>query len=348
MMLSHFISSQAKPAHKEQGTVLLTTLLIMAVMAAVSVAIIDDIRFSVKRIINVGDYAQTDWYVKGAEDFAASYITQTLGPLPPEARNRAFVQPQIFTFPFEGGAMTLNVSDGTHCFSLGSLVNAEDGAQNIVGVRQFASLLTALGWPNNDAFTQSTILADWIDRDTQRAPNGAEDGDYLRRDPPHRTANVAVSSVMELRALQGMTEELYQSIRPYLCAREAGELTEFNINTATPLDAFVLSTLLGGPDFLQTAIRLITERPVEGYADQEGLLAAPAMSDFENPDQALEQIIYQPAKLWVEAQVGFRNASRVVVFEFDTLDNGGANLTYRGWGSENLRPRIKDPNDLSE
>jgi len=170
MMLSHFMSSQekAKRADKDQGTVLLTTLLIMAVMAAVSVAIIDDIRFAVKRIINVGDYAQTDWYVKGAEDFAASYITDTLGPLPPEARNLAFVQPQIFTFPFEGGAMTLNVRDGSHCFSLGSLVNAGDGSQNIVGVRQFASLLTALGWPNNDAFTQSTILADWVDRDTQR------------------------------------------------------------------------------------------------------------------------------------------------------------------------------------
>jgi len=340
------LSDFGKP-DKEQGTVLLTTLLVMAVMAAVSVAIIDDIRFAVKRIINVGDYAQTDWYVKGAEDFAASYIAQTLGPLPETARNQALLQAQIFTFPFEGGVMTLNVRDGTHCFSLGSLVDAE-GQQNSVGIRQFSSLLTALGWPNNEAFNQSTILADWIDRDTQRSPNGAEDGDYLRRDPPHRTANVVLSSVMELRALDGMSEELYQSIRPFLCAREAGELTQFNINTATPLDAFVLSTLLGGPDFLQTAFQLITERPLGGYADEAALSASAALSDFDSPDQALEQIIYAPTKLWVEAQVGFRQASRIVVFEFETLDNGGANLTYRGWGSENLRPQIKDPNDLSE
>ena len=249
-----------RPSDKEQGTVLLTTLLIMGVMAALSVAIIDDIRFAVKRIINVGDYAQTDWYVKGAEDFAASYISQTVGPLSDEAKNLAFIEPQIFTFPFDGGAMTLNVRDGTHCFSLGSLVTPE-GAQNSVGVRQFSSLLTALGWPNNNALNQSMVLADWIDSDSQRAPNGAEDGDYLRRNPAHRTANIPVSSVMELRVLEGMTEDIYQSIRPYLCARGAGQMTEFNINTATPLDAFVLSTLLGGPDFLQTAIRLITERP---------------------------------------------------------------------------------------
>ena len=64
----------APSKHNEKGTVLLTTLLIMSVMAAVAVAIIDDIRFAVKRTINVGDYAQVDWYVKGGEDFTRSYI----------------------------------------------------------------------------------------------------------------------------------------------------------------------------------------------------------------------------------------------------------------------------------
>ena len=339
--------SVPKRHEKEQGTVLLTTLLIMSVMAAVSVAIMDDIRFAVKRVINVGDYAQADWYVKGAEDFAANYIAEVLGPLPVEARNLSLQTPQVFAFPFEGGAMTLNVRDGSHCFSLGSLVS-EQGTQNAVGLRQFSSLLTALGWPANEAASLGAVLSDWIDVDSQRTPNGAEDGDYLRRTPPHRTANTVLASVMELRSFDIVTEELYQSIRPYLCAREAGEMTQLNINTATPLDAFVLSTLLGGPDFLQTAIQLIADRPVEGYANIEALESAPALSDFESDDRAFEQIIFSPNKLWVEAQINYRNADRIVVFEYETLDNAGANLTYRGWGSENLRPQIKDPNEISE
>jgi len=119
-----------------------------------------------------------------------------------------------------------------------------------------------------------------------------------------------------------MTEELYQSIRPFVCARGLGELTEFNINTATPLDAFVLSSLMG--------------------------VAAPALANFPTEEIALEQIIFEPKKLWVEAQVNYRNASRVVVFEFDGVDNEGANLTYRGWGGENLRPTIQSPNSLNE
>jgi len=331
---------------KERGTILLTTLLIMAVMAAVSVAIMDDIRFAVKRVINVGDYAQADWYVKGAEDFASSYISQTLGGLPEEARNRVLSTPQIFAFPYEGGSMALNVRDGTHCFSLGSLVTSE-GTQNTPGVLQFSRLLKSIGWPDNEADNISAVLGDWSDRDTQRQPNGAEDGDYLHRDPPHRTANAPVASVMELRALQGMTEELYESIRPFVCARGGGEMTEFNINTATPLDAIVLSSLMGGPEHLQTALQLITERPAEGY-EADTLDTAPALVNFPMQDFAIDQIKYAPEKLWVEAQVNYRNASRVVVFEFDGVDNSGANLTYRGWGDENLRPEIKDPNDLNE
>jgi len=337
----------SKSPEKERGTILLTTLLIMAVMAGVSVAIMDDIRFAVKRVINVGDYAQADWYVKGAEDFASSYISDRLGRLPNEAKNQALLTPQIFAFPYEGGSMTLNVRDGTHCFSLGSLVTLE-GTQNTPGVLQFSRLLKSVGWPDNEADNMSGVLADWSDRDTQRQLNGAEDGDYLHRTPPHRTANAPVASVMELRSLQGMTEELYQSIRPFVCARGLGELTEFNINTATPLDAFVLSSLMGGAEHLQTAIQLITERPPVGYGDATILLAAPALANFPTEEIALEQIIFEPKKLWVEAQVNYRNASRVVVFEFDGVDNEGANLTYRGWGGENLRPTIQSPNSLNE
>ena len=38
---------------KEHGTVLLTTLLIMTVMAAITVALMEDIQIAVKRTINV-------------------------------------------------------------------------------------------------------------------------------------------------------------------------------------------------------------------------------------------------------------------------------------------------------
>ena len=246
----------------EQGTVLLTTLLIMAVMATVSIAIIDDIRFGVKRIINVGDYAQVDWYLKGGEDFTRSYIQDTLGPLSDEDKNIALAGPQDFAFPFDGGAMSLLIRDGSHCFALGSLVTLEGQADD-VGARQFQALLTALGWPENPERT-SDVLTDWIDSDQQRRSNGAEDGSYLGRSPAHRTANIPLHSSMEMRSLDGMSEELYQALRPYICARKGGERTQFNIETARETDALVLAAILGGAEFVETALSLISQRPSLG------------------------------------------------------------------------------------
>ena len=323
---------------KERGTVLLTTLLIMAVMATVSVAIMDDIRFAVKRTINVGDYAQADWYVKGAEDFAESYISSQLAPMQAVMKNELFKVPQTLTFPYEGGMMILDVRDGTDCFALGSLVDS-NGQADIVGGRQFTNLLIALGWPDNDARSLTGVLTDWIDTDTQRGPNGAEDGDYLRRTPAHRTANTALASVMELRSLEGMTEELYQSIRPYLCARATGEKTKLNINTAEPLDAFLLSTLLGGPDHYQTALQIIAERPQGGY-DENTLKATPALQNFTGKEAAFDQIVYEPNFLWVEVRVDYLNASRLVTYEYE-VSQPDAQLIYRGWGSESLRPTLE-------
>jgi general secretion pathway protein K len=330
-----------KSPEKERGTVLLTTLLIMAVMAAVSVAIMDDIRFAVKRTINVGDYAQADWYVSGAEDFAQSYISSQLGPLNSTAKNELFKGPQTFTFPYEGGVMVLDVRDGTDCFALGNLVTSNEGTADTTGGRQFRNLLIALGWPDHDASNLTGVLTDWIDSDTQRSTNGAEDGDYLRRNPPHRTANTALASVMELRSLEGMTEELYQSIRPYLCARQLGETSKLNINTAEPIDAFLLSAILGGPEHYETALQIIAERPQGGFANQDALEASSAYQGYKGKEPSLEQIVYAPKYLWVEVRVDYLNASRLVTYEYD-VSNADAQLTYRGWGSESYRPTIED------
>jgi len=41
----------------------------MTVMAAITVALMEDIQLSVKRTVNVQAYAQADWQADGAEDF---------------------------------------------------------------------------------------------------------------------------------------------------------------------------------------------------------------------------------------------------------------------------------------
>ena len=51
-----------------EGMALLTVLLLVAVMSVVAVAILDDVRFSVRRAANVEFQSQAQWYAAGAEN----------------------------------------------------------------------------------------------------------------------------------------------------------------------------------------------------------------------------------------------------------------------------------------
>ena len=65
-------------AADRQGMALLTVLLLVAVMAAVAVLILDDIRFSVRRTTNVETQAQAQWYAAGAEALARRQIADLM------------------------------------------------------------------------------------------------------------------------------------------------------------------------------------------------------------------------------------------------------------------------------
>lgn len=324
-----------KPTRKEDGAVLLTTLLVMSLMATLAVSIMDDIRFAIKRAANVQAYAQADWYQRGAEDFAATYLSQQIATLGPAEQNQALKKGQPILLPIDGGAIGLSVRDGTHCFSLGALGNA-------AGNRTFRQLLTTLGWSENDAARATTIAIDWQDADSQTLPGGAEDYSYLGKNPARRTSNTAFISVTELRELDVFTEKQYQALRSFLCSRDASRDLVVNINTLSVNQAPLLAAILGGPDALNVAAQLLTQRPDAGYEDLTSLRAAPALSSFDLKNAQLSQIGFEPIYLWVEAHINYFTARRLSVFEF-AIAGSQLDLIYRGFGNEASRPLLEDP-----
>lgn len=79
-------------------------------------------------------------------------------------------------------------------------------------------------------------LADWIQTWLGAAPapaNGpAADTLYLMLDPPMRAANTEISSVSELKLVEGMTAEYFERLAPLLSALP--KASKININTALP------------------------------------------------------------------------------------------------------------------
>ena len=333
----------------DEGTVLLTTLLVMAIMAALAVAMIDDIRFALKRTANVTDYAQADWYVLGAEDYVSDVLAATLNTVEDNtAKNETLRTINPLILPLDDGAMSLNIRDGSHCFNLTSLTNVTTGEMNEDAQLYFIQTMDALGVPLSEAERLHAKLTDWADKDQQSLPGGAEDGDYLRRQPPLRTANAPFASVMEIRAVEGVTQELYDALRPWLCIAGAEAGNKFNINLAEPWQAPLLAGLLGGADALPLATQLILERPPQGY--DESLTENPLLqnSGIEDITGRISQTVsYAPNSLWVELNLSYRKAQRARSFHFN-IDNDRPVLTYRGWGRESFRLILRPESETQE
>ena len=296
----------------EKGAVLLTTILVMSLMATVAVGIMDDIRFALRRAHNVQAYAQADWYISGAQDYVQNYLGAVISNTDSTSLNTLLLQAKPTILPMQGGEITLSVKDGSDCISLGGLTGND-------GQKLFRQLLDVIGLDSLGAANLTSIAADWVDSDSRPLPGGAEDYTYLGLSPAYRAANRPMSSVSELRALSSMNEKTFNALRGFVCARK-NPLTTLNIDTLTLDQAPALAAVLGGVGQSATAQQLILSRPNEGYQTLEKLLAAPALSGATLDAKTVKNLVFSPQYLWVEAEVNTGQITRHIVMEFQIKD----------------------------
>jgi len=331
----------------DRGTVLLTTLLIMTVMAAITLALMEDIQLAVKRTINVQAYSQADWQAGGAEDFVLAYLKADFAVLAPEAK-AAFLQSRTpLVLPTPDGAITLTLKDASQCFNLNALVQ-ETGERNDNAALEFGQLGELLGLPPNQATALASALIDWQDADQRQSTGGAEDGTYLRKDPPYRTADTALRSPEELRALHGMDEDLWELFRPFVCTGGAGILPKVNVNSLTEERIIILASALSGTvsgsEAMPAAQAILRDRPLTGYADQEQINQVLQSSEIEDLSQDRVGIDVTAVFVEVVTQVG--PAERVRTYRYDGVDTDTPRLTYRGWGRATFRPELETETEL--
>jgi general secretion pathway protein K len=137
-----------------------------------------------------------------------------------------------------------------------------------VAMARFHLLLRALELPPE----LLPAILDWLDADGDpRYPSGAEDEFYSLREPPYRAANRRFEEVSELRLVRGVTEEIYERLRPFVTVLD--NPTPINVNTAAPE---VLMSLAPGID-RSSAELLVRSRAAQSFVDLETLLAHPLL-----------------------------------------------------------------------
>jgi general secretion pathway protein K len=226
----------------QRGVALITAMLIVAIIATLATSLALGQQVWLRQTQNLTDLAQAERVRQGALEYAAAMLER-------DAKNaqtgktdtlkEAWAQP-IPPLPVAGGVVLISVTDAQARFNLNNLVREGQGSS--VDIRIYTQLLTQLGLPTDLV----NPLVDWLDVDSVTLPGGAEDLDYLNRDPPYRAANQALRSFDELRLVKGYTDEVLAKLAPFVTVLP--EPRPINVNTA---DATVLAALTGA-DTAQT------------------------------------------------------------------------------------------------
>lgn len=254
----------------ERGAALLTVLLLVAVIAVMAATALERLRLSTRLAANAVALDAARGYAYAAETLAITRVTSQLQ----QARDRVALtggwSGRPFGLPIPGGSATARVTDGGNCFNLnGLVVSSLDGeyAVNPAALVHFQRLLRLLRVPDGDSIAAAT--ADWIDSDSDPLPGGAEDAAYRG----YRTGGVLMSDVSELRAVRGVTPDVYRVLRPSLCTIPLAQQSVINVNTLAPEQAPLVAMLMDesvAPGQVQSAL---LRRPPDGYSGVDQFLS---------------------------------------------------------------------------
>ena len=312
----------------ERGAVLLTTLLLMAVMAAITIAIVDDIRFSITRAGNVQTAEQLSWYERGGEDFAAAWLTSTLTK--DQRQLSLFIaEGQGIDFPIDGGAISFIARDGNNCYNVNHLAEEEAGVRT---VKQFSRFLKFIEFDNFEADTLAAAIQDWVDANGVPGQGGAEDFAYLSKVPAHHAANTLMVDITELRAIQGIDEDIYQRLKPFLCVGTDAKMSRINLNTLTLKQAPLLALVLGSEGGLEAAEAVIAQRPAAGYDSIDQVWNFDVVSDLELKGAGKDMVSVTTDKIALDIRVAYQEQVRVHTVLFSLGGADGVRLISRRGG----------------
>jgi general secretion pathway protein K len=256
----------------EEGAALLAVLLLVAVTGAIAAAALEGLRLSRALAANATALGQARSFADGVEQLILLTLDDRIAESPEKTTLEGGWNGTVRRVPLPGGALAAaRIRDGGNCFNVNSVVEGDPRTalvRRTSGVAQFVGLMTALGTPEADARRIAEAAADWADSDGAPGPGGAEDEAYAAGPSPYRTGNTLFADPGELRAVAGVTPDLYARLRPWLCALPVSDLSPINLNTLAPGQAPLLAMLAPGQLSVETARRVIASRPAAGWGNQ--------------------------------------------------------------------------------
>lgn len=262
--LKAYLVAHLEAFARDTGAALVTVLLIVSVMAAGAAITFDALGYTIKRTTARRMFDQARYFALGGEQLVVA-TAETIN------KNKVrLVEPQVVSYPIEGGRIDGVIEDASNCFNINSLVSGGDAGGYRVNEEmavQYQRLLTNIGLAERESRQLTATLIDWLDSDSRPVTMGAEDYDYTNLNPPYRTANTLMVDLSELAMVQGYNTDILAVLRPHLCLLDSTRASVFNVNTLQPQDAPLLAALVGEAFDVSRAADVIAARPSSGYQE---------------------------------------------------------------------------------
>lgn len=247
-----------RPRTTSRGLALVSVLLIVAVTTALAYEIANRHAFGVAVSRHTLAGSQAREYALGGEQYARQLLYADWEDEETRVKDTLLEDWSSIaeTFEVADGSIEMRIVDLSSRFNLNSVVGAE-GPQNTARLKRLFTHLEL------DPGTVDAWI-DWIDADQEAQPYGAEDADYLLREPPHRAADQRAVDRSELRLVVPFDfRDDYARLEPHVTVLPTERLA-ININTVTEP---VLASL--APNFPVADAQLLVEqvRDFDGVED---------------------------------------------------------------------------------
>ncbi|GAA5216560.1 type II secretion system minor pseudopilin GspK [Corallincola platygyrae] len=280
---------------RQRGVAIITVMLVVALAVIIAANMTERLGLQMRRAENLILGNQGLWYAMGAEQFAIKILQQDIKDDEDVIHLGQNWAQEGNEFPVEGGTLGGQVIDMQSCFNLNSVAGSDPKKElkaRPVQSRMFQALLEELEVDAYEAEQIAEALRDWIDADSIMASSvGAEDAEYESMAVPYLTANSLLAHASELRAIRGVTAEIYEKVRPYVCALPENPTLKVNVNTIKPEHAAILAAVLTPRINLSEAQDLINNRPKNGFENIDEFWRQPEVSAVGSGNQGQKEAL---------------------------------------------------------
>ncbi len=252
------------------------TLFVTAIIASVSAGLFSMISMNIENEKNMISKQQAIITTLSLESFTKKYLNNK------ENRNNIvlaannFYKKSPINLPLERGNLEANIVDMGQCFNLNSLISVSASGEetaNQENLEFFKNLMKSLFIESQKIEEISSAVVDWLDTDFfPDSYLGAEDDYYKNEQPPRLTSNQFFFDITELRDVKGVTEEIFQKLKPYICVFNSFE-TKINVNSLNPFFPNILIALSSNTLSDLEARNILNNKPLGGYSSISDFLS---------------------------------------------------------------------------